>query len=44
MSWTTASIELNDNQVQIIGIDINGLPVRGDHDCIYWTQLDTETI
>ena len=31
MSWTTASIELNDNQTQIRGSDINGLSVRGGH-------------
>ena len=31
MSWTTASIELNDNQTQIKGSDINGFSVRGGH-------------
>ena len=31
MSWTTASIELNDNQTQIKGSDVNGLLVRGGH-------------
>ena len=44
MSWTTASIELNDNQTQIRGIDINGLLVQGGHNYIYWSQLDKETI
>ena len=34
MSWTTASIELNVNQTQIRGFDINGLSVRGGHPCI----------
>ena len=29
MSWTTANIELNDNQTQIRDVDINELPVRG---------------
>ena len=31
MSWTTASTELNDNQIQIRDSDVNGLLVRGDH-------------
>ena len=44
MSCTTASIELNDNQTQIRGSDINGLSVRGGHTCINWSQLDTKTI
>ena len=35
MSWTTTSIELNDNQTQIKGIDINWLSVRGGHNYIY---------
>ena len=39
-----ASTELNDNQTQIRGSDINGLSVWGGHTCIYWSQLDTETI
>ena len=34
MSWTTASIELNVNQTQIRGSDINGISVRGGHPCI----------
>ena len=38
------SIELNDNQVQIRGINVNGLSVREGHNYIYWSQLDTETI
>ena len=32
MNWTTASIELNGNQSQIKGIDVNGLSIRGGHD------------
>ena len=39
-----ASIKLNDNQVQIRGIDINKLSVRGGHNYMYLSQLDTETI
>ena len=31
MNWTTASIGLNGNQVQIGGIDVNGLSVREGH-------------
>ena len=34
MSWTTISTELNDNQTQIRGSDINGLLVRGGLTCI----------
>ena len=44
MSWTTASTELNDNQTQIKGFDINGLSVWGGHTCINWSQLDTKII
>ena len=44
MGWTTASIELNDNQTQIRGSDENGLLVWGCHPCIDWSQLDTKTI
>ena len=44
MSWTMVSIELNDNQTQTKGSEINGLLVRGGHTCIDWLQLDTETI
>ena len=44
MSWTTASNELNDNQIQIRDSDINELSVRGGYTCIYWSQLDIETI
>ena len=44
MGWTTASIELNDNQTQIRDYDENGLLVRGGHPCIDWSQLDTKTI
>ena len=41
-----ASIELNDNQAQIRGIDINRILVQGDHNYIYiyWSQLNTKTI
>ena len=34
MSWITANTELNDDQTQIRGSNINGLSVRGDHTCI----------
>ena len=44
MSWTTISTELNDNQTQIRGFDINGPSIRGGHTCINWSQLDTETV
>ena len=44
MSWTTASLELNDNQARIRSIDLNGLSVRGDQNYIYWSQLNTEII
>ena len=39
-----ASIELNDNQTQIKGSDVNGLLVWGGQPCIDWRQLDTKTI
>ena len=44
MSWTTASIELNDNQTRIRGSDVSGPSVWGGHTCINWSQLDTKTI
>ena len=44
MSWTTTSIELNDNQTQIRGSDINGLSVRGGHTYINLSQFDTKTV
>ena len=31
MSWTTVNTEINDNQIQIRGSDINGLSVQGCH-------------
>ena len=31
MSWTTANTELNDNQTQLRGFEINGLSVQGGH-------------
>ena len=34
MSFTTASLELNDDQAQIRDIDVNGLSVRGGYNCI----------
>ena len=34
MSWVTASTELNHNQTQIRGSNINGISVRGGHTCI----------
>ena len=43
MSWTTSSTELNDNQTQIKGSNIDGLSVWG-HTWINWSQLDTKTI
>ena len=46
MSWTTVSTELKDNQtqIQIKGSDVNRLLVQGDHTCINWSQLGTNTI
>ena len=44
MSWTTASTELNDNQAQISGSDINGFTIRGGQTFINWSQLGTRTI
>ena len=44
MSWTTASIGLNDNQTQIRDFDINGLTVRVGLTSINWSQLGTSTI
>ena len=50
MSWTTANIELSDNQAQIRCIDINRPSVRGGHNYIYiyiyiyLSQLDIKTI
>ena len=44
MSWTTASTEFNDNQIQIRDSDIDGLTVRGDLPFVNWSQLDTSTI
>ena len=32
-----ASIELNDNQTQIKGSNVNGLFVWGGHPCIDWS-------
>ena len=31
MSWATTNMELDDNQTQIKGTDMNELPVRGDN-------------
>ena len=39
-----ASTELNDNQIQIRGFDINGIFVQGGHTCINLSQLDTKTL
>ena len=39
-----ANMELSDNQAQIRCIDINRLSVRGGHNYMYLSQLDTETI
>ena len=44
MSWTTASTEFNDNQIQIRDSDIDGLTIRGDLPFVNWSQLDTSTI
>ena len=38
MSWTTTSTELNDNQTQIRGSNINGLSVRGGHNYMYLSE------
>ena len=44
MSWTTVNTELNDNQTQIRGSNINELSVQGGHTFINWSQLGTKTI
>ena len=44
MSWTTANMELSDNQAQIRCIDINRPSIWGGHNYINLSQLDTETI
>ena len=44
MSWTTASTEFNDNQIQIRDFDINGLTVSRGFNFINWSQLGTSTI
>ena len=38
MSWTPASIELNDNQTQTRDSNISGLSIRGGWTCINWAQ------
>ena len=44
MSWTTASIELNDNQIRIRDYDVSGPSVWGGWACINWAQLGTKII
>ena len=39
-----ASTELNHNQTQIRGSNINGISVRGGHTYINWSQLGAKTI
>ena len=44
MSWTTTSIELNDNQTQIRDSDINWFTVWGGPTPVNWSQLGTSII
>ena len=44
MSWTTANIELDDNQTQIRDVNVNELVVRGGHFDIKRLQLGTNII
>ena len=44
MGWTTATIELDDNQTQIKDVNVNELAVRGGHFYTKWSQLDTSII
>ena len=41
MSWTTTSIELDDNQTQIRDSNVNELIVQGGLPSINWSQLGT---
>ena len=38
MSWTMASIELHDDQIQIKDVDANELSVRGGHNYMYLSE------
>ena len=44
MSWTTANMELDDNQTQIIGTDMNELTVRGGNFSYKSSKQSTSTI
>ena len=44
MNWTTATIELDDNQTQIRDINVNELAVQGGPFNIKWSQLGTSII
>ena len=44
MSWTTANMELDDNQTQIKSIDMNELPVRRGNFSYKSTKQTTSTI
>ena len=44
MSWTTANMELDHNQTQIKGIDMNELHVRGGNFSYKSTKQSTSTI
>ena len=44
MGWTTATIELDDNQTQIRDVNVSELAVRGGHFYTKRSQLDTSII
>ena len=44
MNWTTANMELDDNQTQIRGTDMNELFVRGGNFSYKSTKQSTSTI
>ena len=44
MSWTTATIELNDNHIQTRDVNVIELTVWGGHFYIKQSQLDTSII
>ena len=44
MNWTTTTIEWDDNQTQIRGVNANELVVRGGHLDIKWSQFGTSII
>ena len=44
MNWTTTNMELDDNQAQIRGTDMNELTIRGGHFSYKSTKQSTCTI